>query len=111
KFAFEKKPFGKNEKIILYQGAVNIGRGLKQAILAMQNIENANLIIAGDGDIKADLEILVKKENLQNKVVFTGRLSISELSKLTPQADLGLSIEEDFGLNYRFALPNKLFDY
>ena len=110
KFTFEKKS-EIDEKIILYQGAVNIGRGLQQAILAMQNIENAKLIIAGDGDIKADLEILVKKENLQNKVVFTGRLSIDELSKLTPQADLGLSIEEDLGLNYRFALPNKLFDY
>jgi glycosyltransferase involved in cell wall biosynthesis len=101
----------KPEKIILYQGAVNIGRGLEQAILAMQFIENAKLIIAGGGDIKTNLQNLVMKENLQNKVEFTGRLSIKELSKLTPQADLGLSIEEDLGLNYRFALPNKLFDY
>lgn len=101
----------KAEKIILYQGAVNIGRGLEQAILAMHYVENAKLIIAGDGDIKTKLEILVKKENLERKVEFTGRLSLGELAKLTPQADLGLSIEEDLGLNYRFALPNKLFDY
>ena len=100
-----------HQKIILYQGAVNIGRGLEQAILAMHFIENAKLIIAGGGDIKADLENLVKKENLQNKVEFTGRLPLAELTKLTPQADLGLSIEEDLGLNYRFTLPNKLFDY
>ncbi len=99
------------EKIILYQGAVNIGRGLEQAILAMKYIENAKLIIAGDGDIKLQLEKLVKEENLQNKVEFTGRLPLEELAKLTPKADLGLSIEEDLGLNYRFALPNKLFDY
>lgn len=99
------------EKIILYQGAVNIGRGLEQAILAMKYIENARLIIAGDGDIKPQLEKLVKAENLQNKIQFTGRLTLEELAKLTPQADLGLSIEEDLGLNYRFALPNKLFDY
>ena len=100
-----------DQKIILYQGAVNIGRGLEQAILAMHFIDNAKLIIAGGGDIKTDLENLVKKENLENIVEFTGRLSIEELAKLTPQADLGLSIEEDLGLNYRFALPNKLFDY
>lgn len=99
------------QKIILYQGAVNIGRGLEQAILAMHYIEKAKLIIAGGGDIKADLEKLVIKENLQNKVEFTSRLPLEELAKLTPQADLGLSIEEDMGLNYRFALPNKLFDY
>ena len=99
------------EKIILYQGAVNIGRGLEQAILAMKYIENARLIIAGDGDIKLQLGKLVKAESLQNKVEFTGRLPLEELAKHTDQADLGLSIEEDLGLNYRFALPNKLFDY
>jgi glycosyltransferase involved in cell wall biosynthesis len=106
-----KKNSENAEKIILYQGAVNIGRGLKQAIFAMKFIDNAKLIIAGDGDIKADLESFTVNENLQNKIEFTGRLSIEELTKLTPQADLGLSIEEDLGLNYRFALPNKLFDY
>ena len=111
KISFEKKSLENDEKIILYQGALNIGRGLQQAIFAMKFIENARLIIAGDGDIKTDLENLTIKENLQNKVEFTGRLPIEELSKLTPQADLGLSIEEDLGLNYRFALPNKLFDY
>jgi glycosyltransferase involved in cell wall biosynthesis len=100
-----------DEKVILYQGAVNIGRGLEQAILAMKYIENAKLIIAGDGDVKAQLEKLVEKENLHDKVEFTGKLPIEELVKLTPKADLGLSIEEDLGLNYRFALPNKLFDY
>ncbi len=107
----DKKENKNTRKIILYQGAVNIGRGLKQVILAMHHVENAKLIIAGDGDIKSELEQLVGKENLQNKVEFTGRLPLEKLTKLTPQADLGLSVEEDLGLNYRFALPNKLFDY
>lgn len=111
KMISSKEKSEKTEKIILYQGAVNIGRGLKQAILAMHFIENTKLIIAGDGDIKTKLQNLVIKENLQNKVEFTGRLPLEKLTKLTPQADLGLSIEEDLGLNYRFALPNKLFDY
>ncbi len=99
------------EKTILYQGAVNIGRGLQQAILAMHFIDGAKLVIAGDGDIKLQLEELVRKEKLENKVEFAGRLPLEELSKLTVRANLGLSIEEDLGLNYRYALPNKLFDY
>ncbi|HCE57366.1 MAG TPA: glycosyltransferase [Prolixibacteraceae bacterium] len=107
----EKTKTAQTEKIILYQGAVNIGRGLEQVINALHYVENAKLIIAGDGDIKPQLEALVQTKNLQNKIVFTGRLTINELAKLTPTADLGLSVEEDFGLNYRFALPNKLFDY
>ncbi len=100
-----------DEKLILYQGAVNVARGLEQAIRAMHHIENAVLVIAGDGDIKSELEELVKAEKLENKVRFAGRLPLEKLSELTSQADLGFSIEEDRGLNYRFALPNKLFDY
>lgn len=107
----KKRTVESKTNIILYQGAVNIGRGLKQAILAMQFIENAKLIIAGDGDIKPELEELVRQKKLDRKVEFTGRLGIDELTKITPLAKLGLSIEEDLGLNYRFALPNKLFDY
>lgn len=106
-----KKENRETGKMILYQGAVNTGRGLEQAIRAMNFVENARLVIAGGGDIKTNLEKLVKKENLLAKVTFTGRLPLEELARLTPQADLGLSIEEDLGLNYRFALPNKLFDY
>ncbi len=105
------QPDKKPGKMILYQGALNIGRGLEQVIRAMHFIENARLVIAGDGDIASDLKKLVQLENLQNKVEFKGRLPLEELAKLTPQADLGLSVEEDLGLNYRFALPNKLFDY
>ncbi|SHF30241.1 Glycosyltransferase involved in cell wall bisynthesis [Mariniphaga anaerophila] len=99
------------EKTILYQGAVNVGRGLKQAILAMHFVDSAKLVIAGDGDIRNELEELTREEGLQSKVQFLGRLPIADLAKLTSTADLGISIEEDIGLNYRFALPNKLFDY
>jgi glycosyltransferase involved in cell wall biosynthesis len=33
------------------------------------------------------------------------------LFEYTKHADLGISVEENKGLNYFYALPNKLFDY
>ncbi len=98
-------------KVILYQGAVNTGRGLEQAIRAMKFMEGARLVIAGHGDLREKMEELVKEAGVENSVQFLGRLPIEDLVRLTPRAHMGLSIEEDRGLNYHYTLPNKLFDY
>lgn len=98
-------------KIILYQGALNLGRGIGAAIRAMHFVDDAELWLAGDGDITDQLKELVAEQQLEQKVKFLGRLPIQELKKVTRKANLGISLEEDLGLNYRFALPNKLFDY
>lgn len=98
-------------KIILYQGAINIGRGLELMIDTIKYIENSILVVIGDGDIYEDLVKEVNRKNLNDKIYFLGKISPIELHKLTPLADLGISVEEDLGLNYRFALPNKIFDY
>ncbi|MBN2275428.1 MAG: glycosyltransferase [Bacteroidales bacterium] len=100
-----------DEHIILYQGSVNIGRGLELALLAMKFVENARLVIIGDGDILVDLMQLCDTAELAGRVTFCGRVPAHQLALYTIQADLGISLEEDLGLNYRYALPNKLFDY
>lgn len=101
----------KENKIILYQGSLNQGRGLELAIEAMLYINNAQLWIAGTGEREKQLHTLCRHWGLEQKIVFLGQIPLQDLSKITSQADLGLSLEEDLGLNYRFALPNKLFDY
>ncbi len=98
------------ENVIMYQGALNIGRGLELMIDAMAYFDG-QLWIAGDGDIADELKARAKINSLEQKVIFLGRLGVEELKRLTPQASLGLSLEEELGLNYTYALPNKLFDY
>ncbi|NPA45259.1 MAG: glycosyltransferase family 4 protein [Chlorobi bacterium] len=100
-----------NEKLIIYQGAVNVGRGIEQLIKAMQYVKNAKFIIVGNGDIFEDVKKLTKDLKLNDRVYFTGKIPFNELFAYTKKADIGISIEENIGLNYYYALPNKLFDY
>ena len=99
------------KQLIIYQGALNVGRGLELMIETMHFLENVVFLIVGKGDIEMELRTMVEKEDLTPKIHFKGRLTPNELATLTAACDLGISLEEDLGLNYRYALPNKLFDY
>ena len=101
----------RNNKLILYQGSLNVGRGLEMLISTMEFLPDAELLIVGDGDIKADLQKLVCQRKLGDRVEFTGKIPYSEVKNYTRQAAIGVSLEEDCCANYHFALPNKLFDY
>lgn len=104
----ELKP---GEKVLIYQGVLNFSRGIDKMIEAMQFVENAQLWIVGVGPKKSEFEALTSELNLEDTVKFIGQVSPSQLKSITPRADLGLSLEEDFGISYRYALPNKIFDY
>ena len=99
-----------NPKIILYQGVINQSRGLSYAIKAMNHIHGAEFIIAGDGPKRKDYEKLAADENLGNKVKFLGKLHPDDLRKVTKQADVSLSVEENGGVSYLYSLPNKVAD-
>jgi glycosyltransferase involved in cell wall biosynthesis len=99
------------EKLIIYVGSLNVGRGLESAIMAMQFLKNVRLIIIGTGDVEKELKELSRSLSLESCVTFTGRMMPDELQQYIVQADLGISLEEKLGLNYFYALPNKVFDY
>ena len=107
----EKEIKKSDTKTILYQGSLNVGRGLEQMIDAMEFIDNANLIIIGDGDITNQLKERIQSKKLENKIEFKGRIPFEDLMIETSKADLGIALEENLGLNYYYSLPNKLFDY
>jgi glycosyltransferase involved in cell wall biosynthesis len=99
------------DKLLIYQGAVNVGRGLELLVEVVGEMEKVKFLIAGDGDIRKSLENKVSEKGLGNKIFIIGKIPFEQLNDITRQADAGVSLEEDLGLNYRFAMPNKLFDY
>lgn len=100
-----------DKKIIIYQGAINVGRGIEDMLKAMLYLDNHIFWIIGDGDVFPEIEKLVIDLSLEKRVKMFGKLPFSQLKKHTQKADLGISFEKNMGLNYYFALPNKLFDY
>ncbi len=111
------KPFPDGETreeppVILYQGALNEGRGLETIIEAMQAIPHAQLWLAGEGDLSGSLRQQVTAQSaLLDRIRFLGFLRPENLSDLTPRATLGLNLLENKGLSYYYSLANKAFDY
>jgi glycosyltransferase involved in cell wall biosynthesis len=97
--------------ILLYQGALNEGRGIETAIEAMQYIENAELWLVGEGDLSQILRGSVRDKKMEHKVKFLGYITPDTLHDITLQATIGLNIPENKGLSYYYSLPNKFLDY
>ncbi len=97
--------------VLLYQGALNDGRGLPEIIKAMSALPGVELWLAGEGDLSTSLRALVQELGVWDQVKFLGYLQPDELHQLTPKATLGLNLLENKGLSYYYSLANKSFDY
>jgi glycosyltransferase involved in cell wall biosynthesis len=98
-------------KILIYQGDLNEGRGLDIAIEGLKSIPNIELWIVGDGYERTKLETLAKESKVEKRVKFYGYVLPQDLPSLTSQADFGLNLLENKGLNHYYSLANKQFDY
>lgn len=108
-----KKALGipEEKNLLILQGAgINIHRGAEEAVEAMNELD-AVLLIVGDGDVVPQLKQRVKELNIEEKVIFFGRLPYKQMMFYTSHADIGLSLDQPTNANYQLSLPNKLFDY
>lgn len=113
-FVFEKSQAGlpAEKKVLVLQGSgINIQRGAEELVLAMQYLSDYVLLIIGGGDVIEQLKTMVEECGIKDRVIFKGRMPYSEMMRFTALADLGLTLDKDTNINYRFSLPNKLFDY
>jgi glycosyltransferase involved in cell wall biosynthesis len=95
---------------IIYQGALNKGRGIENLLLAMEHID-AELLIAGEGDLSNSLRELASTLAHKHKIRFLGYVEPDALKILTQQAKVGVNFVENMGLSYYYSLSNKFFDY
>ncbi len=101
-----------DKAIVIVQGAgINIDRGGEEMIEAIQLVENAVLIFVGDGDVLPQLKARVAEMKWEDKVLFFGKRPYDELMNFTQLSNVGVSMDKDTNVNYRFSLPNKIFDY
>ena len=101
------------KKIIILQGSgINVERGAEELVSGMQFLSDEYLLlIIGGGDVISKLKKMSAHFNLSNKIFFMDKLSPKQLFHYTSNSDLGVTLDKDTNLNYRFSLPNKIFDY
>lgn len=100
----------KTGEYILYQGAVNEGRGFEKLIPAMKNVE-AKLIVCGNGNFFEQAKALVIENNLENKIEFKGYVEPNALKEFTKNAKIGITIFDNIGKSNVLSLANRFFDY
>jgi glycosyltransferase involved in cell wall biosynthesis len=97
--------------MILQGSGINIQRGAEEAVASLAFLPGWYLLIVGSGDVFPLLPGLAEKSGVRDRLIIRNRMPWAELVKHTMAADIGLSLDKDTNLNYRFSLPNKLFDY
>lgn len=110
-----RKELGLSEDhfLVINQGAgINVDRGMEEFLEALAECElKIQLLIVGKGDVVPALKKRAQDADLENKVIFIDPLPYAEMLQYTAQADLGISLDKGSNVNYRFSLPNKVFDY
>ena len=97
--------------LVLQGSGINIQRGAEELVQAMSLLDDCFLMIIGGGDVLPILKQMVEELKIVDRVRFLPRMPYAQMMSYTQLAELGFCLDKDTNLNYRFSLPNKLFDF
>lgn len=108
---YEKYNVPASAKILLYQGIVVKGRGFETCFRALQKNNALWFVVLGGGEDIVHYKNLADEMGVDNRVIFSGKITQKELLNYTAGAFAGISIIDDISINNHYALPNKMFEY
>ena len=97
--------------LVLYLGGLMAGRGLEQLVDAIGLAPSTELAILGDGPLAPDLLRRAAGVGAADRVHLLAPVAPEEVTAYAASADIGVSPIVPSCLNYRYSLPNKLFQY
>jgi len=98
--------------MLLMQGAfMDRDRGALDAVRAMVHLPELHLALIGAGPEHAEAGPLAERIGVAHRVHVHERMPYDQLRRCTAAADVGLSLDRPTVDNFRFSLPNKLFDF
>ena len=100
------------ERLLLYQGHVDLERGLDRFVRALDRLPlRYRLLIAGGGPHLEALRGLGGPLIKSGRLVLLGRIEHRDLPQLTSAADIGLVAYPFQGQNNIYCASNKVFEY
>ncbi len=98
-------------KILVYVGVLNQGRGLPELIEAMDHLPDHILWILGEGDLIAQLQRQARQGQSFSRIKFFGWVKPERLSQIMSHCWLGIHLLDPLSQSYTYSLSNKFFDY
>ena len=100
-----------HQRILIYQGAVQRGRGIRKMLGCVQGDESLCVVVVGGGEDKKYYQQKARLLGLENQCFFHEPVKYGNLFPITSSADLGCALLSSDSLNNKYAVPNKIFEY
>lgn len=106
----EKFKIRLDQKIALYLGGIEPGRGIELLVKAFEEYLDDNIIVifVGYGSL---ISYIKASPSYGRKIFFHPAVPRSQIAEIASSADVGLCLVSPTCLSYSYCMPNKLFEY